>query len=161
MTERKHFQEFTEEEIAAKRIKVQKKNTIKSNVSTSNQFQAYLAQLNEQIDFWEYESAKLDEFLGKFWFAVRQSKQNSNGTDKKYTVQSLHSLRYGLKHVLKDKEYRYNIITLDYFTKSQQLFEDACRELKAEGLGSIKHYPEITPSDNFNSYFHQFPLSHF
>ena len=42
MTEHKQFGEFTDEKITAKRLKVQKKNTLKSNVSSSNQFQAYI-----------------------------------------------------------------------------------------------------------------------
>ena len=146
MAERKRFQEFSEHELEVKRLKVQNKNTIKSNNSTTNQFQAYLRQLNESEHFWEFDHNKLDMYLGRFWFGARQLKLDKEGQEKKYTVQSLHSIRYGLKCVLKDRKYPHNIITSDLFANSQELFEDACRELKKEGLGSIRHYPEIAPS---------------
>ena len=146
MAERKRFKEFTDEEVTAKRLKVQKKNTLKSNLSTTNQLQAFLGQLSENTDFWTFLPEKLDNILGRFWFSARQTKTDKEGNEKKYTVQSLHSLRYGLKRVLKEKKYPHNIITSDLFSNSQQLFEDACRELKSEGLGSVQHYPEIKPS---------------
>ena len=148
MSEGKHFEEFTDEQLAVKRLKVQNKNTIKSNNSTSKQFQAYLKQLNQEEDFWEYDAQSLNSYLGKFWFAAQQLKLDKNGQEKKYTVQSLHSLHYGLQRVLKDHNYPHNIITSELFSTSQELFDDACRELKKEGLSNIHHYPEIKPSGN-------------
>ena len=103
MNERKRFQEFTEEEISAKRKKVQKKNTIKSDKSTGNQLQAYLKQISEPVEFWDYTLDKLNAILGKFWFSARQVKSDQDGNDKKYTVQSLRSIRYGINRVLKEK----------------------------------------------------------
>ena len=73
----------------------------------------------------------------------------SQENEKKYTVQSLKSLRYGLKRVLKHKNYPHNILTSELFASSQNLFEDACHELKKEGLGSITHFPEITASGTY------------
>ena len=144
MSERR-FQEYSEEEIEVKRCKVQKKNTLKSDISAANQLQAYLRQTKQSEDFWTFEPEYLDKILGKFWFSACQTKLNDKGEEKKYTVQSLKSLRYGIKHVLKEKKYKFNILTSDAFAESQQLFEDACRELKSEGLGKINHYPEIKP----------------
>ena len=61
-----------------------------------------------------------------------------------------------MKRVLKEKEYQDNILTAELFGKSQQLFEDACRELKSEGLESVQHYPEITPSGIYCIILHIF-----
>ena len=67
-------------------------------------------------------------------------------------MQSLRSLRYGIRRILKDKKYEHNIITSELFSDSQQLFEDACKELKSEGLGDVKHYPEIKPTGTIVSF---------
>ena len=117
-----------------------------------NQFQAYLRQVNKNEQFWDFDSKKLDTFLGRFWFSARQLKLNKEGQEQKYTVHSLHNIRYGLKRVLKDKKYPHNIITSELFSSSQELFEDACCELKKERLGSIRHYLEISPTGTTTSF---------
>ena len=82
MTERKRFMEFTDEQLKLKRLKVQNRNTMKSNKSTMNQFQAYLKQLNEPENFWDYKPLKLNAYLGKFWFTARQWKLDKDGQEK-------------------------------------------------------------------------------
>ena len=77
--QRKRFQEYTDDEINDKRRCVQKMNTLKSDVSTSNQLQAYLKQLDQPIAFWEYNAETLNEILGKFWFSARQCKLDESG----------------------------------------------------------------------------------
>ena len=48
MEQRKRFQEYTDDEIELKRKKVQNKNTKKSDISCSDQLQAYLKQLGKK-----------------------------------------------------------------------------------------------------------------
>ena len=66
MAERKRFKEFTDEEVTAKRLKVQKKNTLKSNLSTTNQLQAFLGQLSENTDFWTFFTGEVRQHCGTF-----------------------------------------------------------------------------------------------
>ena len=49
--------------------------------------------MNDPIDFWTFFGEMLDTILGNFWFSARQLKVDEHGNQKKYTVQSLHSLR--------------------------------------------------------------------
>ena len=63
-SEKKRFQEFTEEEIAIKRQKVQNKNTQNSDKSTTKQFCMYLEQHNLNVNFWEMSPEELDPVLG-------------------------------------------------------------------------------------------------
>ena len=137
---------YTDEEIQIKRRKVQKQNTIAADKSTGNQLLVYLKQIEANENYWEYSPEQLDDHLSKFWFAARTNKVNTAGEQKKYKIQSLCSLRYGINRNLKLKDYGYDITTSDLFLKSRRAFDDACKELKEEGYGSIKHYPEIAPS---------------
>ena len=59
-------------------------------------------------------------------------------------IQSLRSIRYGINRTLKAQEYPFDITTSDQFLKSRKAFDDACKELKKEGFGHIKHTPEIS-----------------
>ena len=79
---------------------------------------------------------------------INQNYIDKEGNEKKYTVQSLPSICYGLKRVLKEQQFPH-ILTSELFALSQELFKDACHKLKSEGFGSIHHYPEIQPSGKF------------
>ena len=87
---------YSEDELAEKRRKVQKHNTIAADKSTGNQLVLYLRQIQANENYWQYEPAVLDEHLSKFWFAARTNKVNEQGEQKKYKIQSLRSLRYGI-----------------------------------------------------------------
>ena len=74
MSEKKRFQEFSEEEIAMKRQKVQNKNTQNSDKSTTKQFCMYLEQRGMNVNFWQIDPEELHQILSVFWFCARQSK---------------------------------------------------------------------------------------
>ena len=93
-------------------------------------------------EYWLYDEPTLDKHLCKFWFTTRQEKDPS----KKYKVQSLKSLHYGLNRCLKKWGHLYDITKSDSFIKSQEAFKNAVAELKMEGLGVIIPYKEIKPN---------------
>ena len=87
-------------------------------------------------------------------FTARQEKPDkTTGETKKYKVQSLKGIRYGLKRFLIEKGHTFDIITDGKFRKSQIAFDDACKELKAEGLGYIEPFREISPAGTLLSHF--------
>ena len=148
MSGNKRFQEYTEEEIALKRQKVQNKNTQNSDKSTTKQFSMYLQQKGLNVNFWEISPEELDKKLGTFWFCARQAKPDKDGNEKKYMSQSLKGLRYGINPVLREKKYGHDITSSNAFLGSQDAFKDALKELKSEGYGHIRHHPEITEAGN-------------
>ena len=103
----------------------------------------------EDFAFWDFEADFLNGLLSKFWFAVRQTEKDESGEPKKYKVQSLKTLRYSLNHFLKENGKRHNIITGEKFTGCQTAFDDACKDLKAQGYGFITPTEEIKASGKY------------
>ena len=97
---------ISDEDLSEKHRKLQKKNTVKGELSAQRTFTEYLKQTGvTHLNFWEYDTADLDDKLTKFWFAARQDKIDPNtGEYKKYKVQSIKSLCYGLNRLLKEKK---------------------------------------------------------
>ena len=150
----KELQDYTDELILSKRQKVQKVNTKAADRSTGEQLKNYLRQLNENENFWELSTQRLDYILSKFWFAARTNKvDETTGELKKYMILSLRSLLYAINRNLKDHEYRFDITTSEAFLKSPNAFDDACKELKTEGYGHINHTPEIEAAGNLKYVF--------
>ena len=50
------------------------KNTCNADKSTSFQFQQYLKQINEHIEFWNLTPSELDAHLSNYWFVARSNK---------------------------------------------------------------------------------------
>ena len=146
---RKRFDiEITEGTVAAKHYELQNKNTKKAEKTAQRQLMDYLTEIGcNSNKFWQFDDYDLDRHLSKFWFAARQEKPDKiTGEPKKYKVQTLKSLRYGLKRFLLENGKTVDIITDGKYRKSQIAFDDACKELKAEGLGFIQPYREISPT---------------
>ena len=68
-----------------------------------------------------------------------------NMRNRMYSANTLKNFRYGLNRILKGKGHLYDIIDKKTasFSRSQQAFSDALKELKAEGKAQIHSYPEI------------------
>ena len=97
-------------------------------------------------DFWNFDAFDLNCHLSKFWFAVRQTELDlETQQPKKYKVQSLKTLRYSLNRVCKEKGLKHNIIFGPDFTDSQIAFDEACKQLKAQGCGFVTPTEEIQP----------------
>ena len=142
--------EINEDTLQEKHRKLQKKNTVKGELSAQRTFGQYLIACRcNDVKFWDFEPEYLDRKLSTFWFAARQDKVDpATGDYKKYKVQSLKSLCYGLNRLIKEKGKMYDIITDPQFIKSQIAFSDACKELKEEGLGFIDPTKDILPTGN-------------
>ena len=81
------------------------------------------------------------------------------GELQKYTFQNLRSIHYGINCTLKAQEYPFDIDTSDQFLKSRKAFDDACKELKKERYGHIKHTPEISANGKKTAtYLKKIPL---
>ena len=146
---RKRFDlDISESIVAEKHIKLQNKNTKKGERTAQKQFMEYLKEIGcIQTQFWEFDDCELDRHLSTFWFAARQEKVDpTTGEAKKYKVQTLKSTRHALKRFLIEQGKKFDITTDPKFRKSQIAFEDACKELKAQGYGYIVPTREISPS---------------
>ena len=68
---KKRFAQLTDEDLANKKIKVQKKNTVKADKLSENQFRQFLQEEGvKNYEFWLYDEPTLDKHLCKFWFAL-------------------------------------------------------------------------------------------
>ncbi len=110
-----------------------------------DQFTAYLKWANEEdLDFFEYDPEKLDQYLTTFWFNIRTS------SGEFYKIKSLEAIRYSLNRALKDSGCKFDITSKSGpFQNSIKAFEDAKRELKKKGKGNIDHIPDINPTGQF------------
>ena len=121
-------------------------------------------------DYWNYTEPELDKYLARFWFGARKDicegdEENYNSEDpdmkdRMYKASSLRNFRYSINRILRSKGHLYDITSkhTTSFIKSQQAFVDAIKELKEEGLGNIKSYPEIEETGTFVSQYFS-PLS--
>lgn len=140
---KRNFAEIDDEQLEKKREELKNRNTKKSDKKVHKLFIEYLeARWAEQVEhnynYWMYSDETLDKILCKFWFEVRQAKNN-----EMYNINSMKSIRYGVNRNLKKRGKDIDITKSDAYTKSQEAFADACRELKLLGYGFVKHYEEI------------------
>ena len=148
---------MTDDELELKSKKCKNDNTIKSERKADKAFTKFLIAMGvdpDKTDYWNYDEPSLDSYLAKFWFGVRKDvTENSQDADddpelkdRLYKANSLRSFWYGLNRILKQRSHLYDITDkrTASFQKSQQVFIDAIKELKSEGKGDIKSFPEIT-----------------
>lgn len=145
----RQFGEIDDDEMEKKREDLKNDNTRKSDKKVEKLFIEYLQArwsetVEENYDYWTYSEQLLDKILCKFWFEARQ--QNSD----MYNISSLKAIRYGVNRNLKRHGKDFDIVKSDCFTKCQEAFQDACRELKQKGYGFVKHYDEIKASGQYN-----------
>ena len=91
------FEFIDDDELEAKRLQLKNQNTIKSDTKCENKLINYLTLKNLDTKYWLMEEAELDKILTKFWFEVKMIE------GKKYTINSLTHLRYGINRCLKRK----------------------------------------------------------
>ena len=146
------FHPVSDEILAEKHVKVQKKNTVKNDKAAEKQFREYLSVKDcQHTRFWEFPKDELDKYLSHFWFAARQNKiDETTNQPKKYRVQTMKTLRYALNRVLREHGITFDIITDPDFRKSQTAFSDCCKELKEEGFGFVTPTDEISPEGMSN-----------
>ena len=149
-TKKRTFIEVNDEYVKEAHQAVQNKNSKKGEKSAETAFTQYLETVKcDRNDSWNFLSTELNAHLSKFWFAVRQAELDPETLlPKKYKVQSLKTLRYSLNRVCKERSLKHNIIFGPDFTESQVAFDNACKQLKAEGYGYVIPTKEITPQGN-------------
>jgi hypothetical protein len=146
VAEPKRFVQYTRAELDAKKAASTPKNTKRANDKAGRAFRAYLLELDDgkaQVDFENFDAAKLDECLQGFWYGARDLK------GQKYKASTLDNLRHSLNRYLKSPPWNktYDIIKDVEFRASNESFKGALRELKDEGKGNVHHYPEINTHD--------------
>ena len=145
------------DDLETKSKKCKNDNTIKCERRADKAFTTFLIAMGvpeNETDYWNYTEPELDNFLAKFWFGARkyipEGKDDSEPadpeiTERMYKANSLCNIRYGLTHILKQKGHLYDIMNrvTASFTKSQEAFTDAIKELKAKLKADVTPYPEI------------------
>lgn len=140
LTNEERFQlNMTNDELKAKRKKLQNENTSKADKKAEKVFTTWLNLRGIHTDYWDLEHEELDELLSKFYFEARTIE------GEMYKTASLGNLRYGINRNLKGKNYKFDIVHGAEFSKSSAAFSDACKELKAIGKGDTQSYKEIEP----------------
>ena len=132
-------------------------NTKKANLRAYRTFRSYLNERNyDQTNFEEWETARLDEVLAKFYSEARTEK------GELYKTTTLYSLRYSLNryltdYAIKEKKPVVDITNKESFPKSNEMFKACCKMLKKEGKGFIESAPPLEESDllTLSTYFEE------
>ena len=157
---RKRFEDFSADEIKEKWLATIPKATTKCNLKWQRVLREYLAEKGfTSTEYWCYPDDDFDAILSKFWFEVRTQRPpltaeemidaRENKLDlhpELYTIASLRNLRNGLSHCMAIRGREIDLTTDPRYTKSQNAFQDACKELKKVGKGAVKNFPEIEHS---------------
>ena len=154
----KRFLIIDDDKLAVKSKQAKNENTEKAEKRADKAFTNFLLTMgvsDDKTNYWNYEEPQLDGYLAKFWFGAHKlSPEDSQDSeeiidpqmkDRMYKATSLRTFRYGLNQILKQCGHLYDISdkSTASFTKLQQTFNDAIKELKSEGKADIDSYPEI------------------
>ena len=150
----KRFLVLSDEDLDIKTKRNKNENTLRAEKKADKAFTNFLIAMGlpeDGLEYWNFTEPELDNYLAKFWFSARKtSSENSQecDNDKKehlYKANSLRNVQYSLNRILKNKGHLYDIADkrTTSFQQSQQAFNDAIKELKAEGKGDVESYPEI------------------
>lgn len=135
---KRNFNILSDDQVAAKKKKLENENTIKQEKRADTAFTLFLQASGEtDLEYWDYDNNKLDKYLGKFFFGVEKAE------GEKYKINSLQGFRYALNRILKKKGKKIDIVKDSVFAHSQKCYSAACLELKEEGLGVVDSAPEI------------------
>ncbi|XP_076079992.1 uncharacterized protein KIAA1958-like [Mytilus galloprovincialis] len=144
----KRFASLTADEIEKKKMLINSKETIKSNQKAATLLKAYLKATDEDEQFEEYNSGKLNEVLGHFYMNAR--KQDG----EHYKATSFENTRHALNRHLHGVPYsrKIDIIKDPEFCDANECFKAALAELKRLGKGSVDHHPVINETDRMKLY---------
>ena len=154
----KRFLVLSDDDLDIRTKKNKNENTLKAERKADKAFTNFLIAMgvpetDVDLAYWNYTEPELDKYLAKFWFSARKSTIDTTANseedpDKKqqlYKANTLRNFQYSINRILKTKGHLYDITDkkTTSFTKSQRAFNDAIKELKAEGKGDVDSYPEI------------------
>ena len=144
----KRFATLTEHEIEEKRKLLTPKATTKSEVTAENSLRAYLLEKGRATDFENYSKEELDRVLRGFYLEARTK------DGQLYKKSSIESFRYSLNRFLKrtPTTQNFDLLNDSDFSKSNESFKIAVREIKAAGKAEITHYPALSDADREKLY---------
>ncbi|KAK3107462.1 hypothetical protein FSP39_015114 [Pinctada imbricata] len=124
----KRFKVSTIEEIDAKKLLINSKETVRSNNKAANMLKAYLREVEQSESFEEFTCEQLNEVLSHFYLDARRE----NG--EMYKANSLESIRHSINRYLKSPPYNktFDLIKDDEFREANTAFRAALAELKRE-----------------------------
>lgn len=145
LKETERFANRTDEEINETREGLKKKNTIAADKKVEKTFISYIqAKGHADIEYWTWDTEKLNDVLSKFWFELR------NQEGERYRVSTLKHYIYGLNRCLQRRGHETDLLKSTCYIRCQKAFKDACAEHKKLGLGYVENYKEITPKGQSN-----------
>lgn len=146
----KRFKTFTDEEYQELLKGADNKNTSGCDSRFMKAFKLYLTENGvpaDQQDFWTFDDATLDSWLGRFWLGARQ--KNS----KKYKLNSMINFKTSLTRILKENGNDADVSKKAVFKESVKAWKKMEEGLKEAGLATTENAPEITESGRFSSHF--------
>ena len=147
-----------DKDLEFKTKKAKNENTEKTEKRANKAFTNFLIVMGcppDKTDYWNFTEPELDSYLAKFWFGSRKDicegdtvtneEEDPQQKNRMYKANTLKNFPYGINRILKTKGHLYDITDKKTasFTKSQQAFNDAIKELKTEGKADVNSYPEI------------------
>ena len=146
----KRFASFTSAEIAEKRSNFTPKATEKTEQFAAKTFREYLKEKEENENFESFPKSDLDKRLSSFYLKARTKK------GELYKKTSLDLFRYSLNRYIKkqpgNQTTMVDLLTDPAFAKSNESFQVAMREIKAEGKAEIQHFPPLSDIDREKLY---------
>lgn len=136
------FAQTSAEERDKKRMQINSKKTLKANKGAAKIFKDYLQVQGESKNFEEFDNAKLDEMLGRFYMDLRRE----DGTY--YKVNSMETIRHGISRYLKSPPFnrKIDIVKDSLFIESNTCFKAVLAEAKRLGMVEV-HHPIISDTD--------------
>lgn len=136
------FAQTPAEERDKKRMQINSKKTLKANKGAAKIFKDYLQVQGESKNFEEFDNAKLDEMLGRFYMDLRRE----DGTY--YKVNSMETIRHGISRYLKSPPFnrKIDIVKDSLFIESNTCFKAVLAEAKRLGMVEV-HHPIISDTD--------------
>ena len=144
----RRFAEFSAEEIEERRRLLTPIATTKSESNAASTFRAYLKEKCFETNFENFPKEVLDEKLSKFYVEARTK------DGELYKKTSLDAFRYGMNRYLKktSRSSTFDLLRDPTFTKSNESFKVALKEIKSAGKAEIDHKPPLSESDRQKLY---------
>lgn len=145
----KRFAQFSDDEYDRKLRAAENASTKGQEKRATSFFQEFL-RLNSEEDtqeFWAFDDATLDKWLGHFYLKLRKE------DGKRYKLNSMTVMKSALQRVLKDKGKPVDI-SGPAFPVSSKAWRSLELELKKEGLATTENAPEINEAGRSRSRLH-------
>lgn len=148
----RRFADTSADDIQHERLRLNSKNTIRSNRKCAYILLDYLEERQQDPLFESYDFVRLNDRLAYFYVDLR------NPDGGRYKATSFESIRNGLNRYLKSPLHNkgFDIVKNLCFTDANTNFRAQMAEMKRMGLAVVDHHPVINEADRLKLYTSMF-----